>query len=171
MTAEASPSLKNAGTLKALTFRLQGESFAIDATSVREILDVVPITEVPNANPFVGGLINVRGRVVPLADLRVTFGMDQPPPDADTRIVVIEINLDGEPAIAAILADKVHDVADIDTATIEDAPKVGMRWRTDYVRGIGKRGNDFVIVPDMGRIFGEEGGKGAPSESEKRNES
>jgi purine-binding chemotaxis protein CheW len=144
--------------MKALTIGLQGEIFAIEANSVREILDVVPITEVPNARPSVGGLINVRGRVVPLADLRVMFGMDRPPPDTDTRIVVIEIDLDGEPAIAGILADKVHDVADIDMATVEEAPKIGMRWRAEYVRGIGKRGENFIIIPDMGRIFGAEGG-------------
>lgn len=154
--------------MKALTLGLQGEVFAIEAESVREILDVVPITEVPNARAFVSGLINVRGRVVPLADLRVMFGMDRPPPDADTRIVVIEIDLDGEPTIAAILADKVHDVTDIELATIEEAPRVGMRWRTEYVRGIGKRGEDFVIIPDMGRIFGTEGGRSAPLESEER---
>ena len=156
------------GAMKALTLGLQGEVFAIEAESVREILDVVPITEVPNARAFVSGLINIRGRVVPLADLRVMFGMDRPPPDADTRIVVIEIDLDGEPTIAAILADKVHDVTDIELATIEEAPRVGMRWRTEYVRGIGKRGEDFVIIPDMGRIFGTEGGRSAPLESEER---
>ena len=154
------------GAMKALTLALQGEIFAIEAESVREILDLVPITEVPNARAFIGGLINVRGRVVPLADLRVMFGMDRPPPDADTRIVVIEIDLDGEPTIAAILADKVHDVTEIDAANIVEAPKVGLRWRTEYVRGIGKRGEDFVIIPDMGRIFGAEGGRSSAQESE-----
>ena len=104
--------------MKALTFALQGEIFAIDAEGVREILDLVPITEVPSAPDFANGLINVRGRVVPLADLRVTFGMERPEPDTDTRIVVIEIELGGEPAIVGILADKVHDVADIETSAI-----------------------------------------------------
>lgn len=143
-------------SMKALTFALQGEVFAIDAEGVREILDLVPITEVPNAPEFANGLINVRGRVVPLADLRVTFGMDRPERDADTRIVVMEIELGGEPTIVGILADKVHDVADIETASIEEAPKVGMRWRAEYVRGIGKRNGDFIIIPDMGRIFSAE---------------
>jgi len=160
--------MKIDGAMQVLTLGLQGEVFAIEAESVREILDVVPITEVPNARPFVGGLINVRGRVVPLADLRVMFGMDRPPPGPDTRIVVIEIDLDGEPTIAAILADKVHDVTDIDAASIEDAPKVGMRWRSEYVRGIGKRGDEFIIIPDMGRIFGTEGGRSPTLESQER---
>ena len=139
--------------MKALTVRLQDEVFAIEAESVREILDVVPITEVPNARAFVGGLINVRGRVVPLADLRVMFGMERPPADVNTRIVVLEVALDGEPTMVAILADRVHDVTDIETAAIEEAPKIGMRWHPEYVRGIGKRGDDFIIIPDMTRIL------------------
>lgn len=164
----SSMTTETAVAMQALTVGLQDEIFAVEAACVREILDVVPITRVPNARPFVEGLINVRGRVVPLADLRVIFDMDRPPPGLDTRIVVIEIELDGEPAIAAILADKVHDVTDIEAASIEDAPKFGMRWRPEYVRAIGKRGQDFIIIPDMGRIFGTEGGRSPSLESQER---
>jgi len=149
--------------MKALTLRLQDELFAVEAGSVREILDLVPITEVPNASPFVGGLINVRGRVVPLADLRVVFGMDRPEPDQDTRIVVMEIDIDGEPTIAGILADKVHDVTDIDAASIEAAPKVGMRWQPEFVRGIAKRNGGFIIIPELGRIFESQSARTAPA--------
>ncbi len=153
----ASTQTKNTGpAMTALTLRLQDEVFAIEAESVREILDMVPITEVPNAKPFVGGLINVRGRIVPLADLRVLFGMDRGPPDVNTRIVVIETDLDGEPTIAGILADRVHNVTEIETASIEEAPKIGMRWRPEYVRGIGKSGDDFIIIPDIARILSPE---------------
>jgi purine-binding chemotaxis protein CheW len=151
------------GSMKALTLRLEDELFAIEAGSVREILDLVPITEVPNASPFVSGLINVRGRVVPLADLRVTFGMARPEPDQDTRIVVMEIDIDGEPTVAGILADKVHDVTDIEAAAIEEAPKVGMRWPPEFIRGIGKRNGGFIIIPDLGRIFETQGGRSTPS--------
>lgn len=156
-----------AGAMKALTIGLQDEIFALPAESVREILDVVPITEVPNARSFVGGLINVRGRVVPLADLRVMFGMERPPPDKDTRIVVIEIEVDGEPTIAGILADRVKDVTDIEMTSIEEAPRVGMRWPAEFVRGIGKRDDQFIIIPDMGQIFGAEGDKGVPTHDNK----
>lgn len=151
--------------LNVLTFGLQSEIFAIEAGSVREILDLVPVTRVPNAPPLVDGLINVRGRVVPLADLRVPFGMERRPPDLDTRIITIEIAIDGEPTLVGILADKVHDVTDIDCAAIEEAPKVGMRWSADFIRGIGKHGADFVIIPELGRIFASEGGAGAPNSS------
>lgn len=155
------------GAMRALTLRLQDEIFAIEAESVREILDLVPITEVPNAPAFVGGLINVRGRVVPLADLRVVFGMERPPPNQDTRIVVIEVDLDGEPAIVGILADKVHDVTDIEAAAIQDAPRVGMRWRPDYVRAIGKRNGGFVVIPNLNRIFETQGRRSAPLAEER----
>lgn len=147
--------------MTALTIRLEDELFAVEASRVREILDLVPITEVPSARAFVGGLINVRGRVVPLADLRVMFGMERPEPDEDTRIVVMEVDIDGEPTIAGILADKVHDVTDIESASIEEAPKVGMRWRPEFVKGIGKRNGGFIIIPDMERIFETPGGRSA----------
>jgi purine-binding chemotaxis protein CheW len=149
--------------MNALTLRMQDEMFAIEAGSVREILDLVPITEVPNAPAFVTGLINVRGRVVPLADLRVMFDMDRPPPDQDTRIVVIEIEIDGEPTVTGILADKVYDVTDIEAAAIQEAPKVGMRWRPEFVKGIGKRNGTFIVIPDLGRIFETKGGRSLPA--------
>jgi purine-binding chemotaxis protein CheW len=158
-----SPKAQAPRAMTALTLRLQDELFAIEAGSVREILDLVPITTVPNAAPFVAGLINVRGRVVPLADLRVMFDMDRPPPDADTRIVVIEIVLAGEPAIVGILADKVHDVTAIEAAAIQEAPRVGMRWRPEFVKGIAKRHGQFVIIPDMAKIFDTQGARTAPS--------
>jgi purine-binding chemotaxis protein CheW len=155
------------GSMKALTLRLQDEIFAIEAECVREILDLVPVTEVPNAPAFVGGLINVRGRVVPLADLRVVFGMDRPPADQDTRIVVIETDIDGEPTVVGIIADKVHEVTEIDAAAVQEAPRVGMRWRPEFVAGIGKQRDDFIIIPDLGRIFELEGRRSASSPAER----
>lgn len=151
--SESATSEAPAGAMNALTLRMQDEMFAIEAGHVREILDMVPITEVPNAPAFVTGLINVRGRVVPLADLRVMFDMERPPADADTRIVVVETEIEGEPTVVGILADKVYDVTDIEAADIQDAPRVGMRWRPDYVRGIGKRNGNFIIIPDLPRMF------------------
>ncbi len=140
---------------RALTFALQGEVFAIDAETVREILDMPPITRVPNAPAFANGLINVRGRVVPLADLRVTFGMERPAPDEDTRIIVIETLLDGEENILGILADKVLDVCDLEDVSVEQAPQVGMRWRPEFLLGIARHAGDFVVLPNIARIFAE----------------
>jgi purine-binding chemotaxis protein CheW len=139
--------------LEVLTLDLDGEMFAVEASHVREILDLVPITDVPRVPPFVNGLINVRGKVVPLADLRVRFGMELKPPTVDTRIVVLELELDGVPVIAGIRADKVHEVVEVAAASLQEAPKVGMRWRPEFIQCIGKRGDDFMVVLDIARVF------------------
>jgi len=139
--------------LEVLTMDLQGQTFALEATQVREILDLVPVTEVPGSQPFVNGLINVRGKVVPVADLRLKFGMEQAPDTIDTRIVVIEIEIDRVPTIVGIRADKVHEVTELALSALAEVPRVGMRWRPDYIRFIGKRGSDFIVIPDMIRIL------------------
>jgi purine-binding chemotaxis protein CheW len=139
--------------LEVLTFGLGGEIFAMEAAIVREILELVTVTAVPNAKPFVNGLINVRGRVVPLADPRLKFGMEITPATVDTRIIVIEIDIDGEPVIVGVLADKVFEVTEIGAAAIEETPRIGMKWRPEFIRCIGKRRDEFIIVPDLCRIF------------------
>lgn len=139
--------------MRALTMRLDDEIFAIDAESVREILEVVPITRVPSASDAVFGLINVRGSVVPLADFRVLFNMDRQARTEDTRIVVVEVQLDGERLVAGLLADKVYEVVDLDDAAREPVPRVGMRWPADLVHGIARRNETFVIIPNVQKIF------------------
>ena len=139
-------------SFEALTLGLGGEIFAIDANGVHEILDLIPQTQVPGAQPLVGHLINVRGKVVPLADLRIKFGMERTPPTIDTRIVVVEVELDGEPTVVGLLADKVYEVTSIGGGSIEDTPDIGMRWDPAFIKGIGKRGADFIVIPDIVRI-------------------
>ena len=139
--------------LEVLSLSLDGHVFALEAAYVREILDLVPVTEMPSASPFVSGLINVRGKVVPLADLRHKFGMEQRPSTIDTRIIVIEVDLDGDQTTIGVLADKVYEVTEIATAAIEDTPKIGMTWRQEYIRCIAKRGDDFIVVLDIDSIF------------------
>ncbi|MDR3438327.1 chemotaxis protein CheW [Telmatospirillum sp.] len=139
--------------LEVLTFGLQGEIFAVEALSVREILDLAAVTAVPNSNPFVGSLVNVRGKVVPLADLHIRFGMEPFEQTVDTRVIVLEVPLEGEATIVGILADKVFEVTGLAATTMEAAPDIGIKWRREFVSGIGKRGEDFVIVLNMERIF------------------
>lgn len=136
-----------------LTVGLGGETFALPATIVREILDLGPVTPVPTAPAFVGRLINVRGRVVPLADLRLRFGMPAAEATIDTRVVVLEIEVEGEPTVVAILADKVYEVAHLDAVVTDEVPRVGMRWRPEFVRAIGRRNGEFVMVLDIGKVF------------------
>ena len=139
--------------IEALTFDLHGETFALEAGLVREVLDLLPETAVPGAPPFVGAVINFRGRVIPLVDLRVAFELDAPPPTIDSRIVVIEHPLDGEPTLIGLRADKVHEVTAIDRAVTEDAPRVGLKWRADFIRFLARRNGDVIVIPDLEQIF------------------
>jgi purine-binding chemotaxis protein CheW len=140
-------------TIEALTFDLQGETFALEASYVREVLDLLPETPVPGAPPFVGAVINFRGRIIPLVDLRMAFDMPVAETTIDNRIVVIEHPLDGEPALIGLRADKVHEVTTITPDTAAEAPRVGMRWRTDFIRRLIRRNGDVIVLPDLDQIF------------------
>lgn len=144
-------------TIEALTFDLQGETFALEAGYVREVLDLLPETPVPGAPPFVGAVINFRGRVIPLVDLRMAFDMTVGETTIDNRIVVIEHPLDGEPTLIGLRADKVHEVTSITADTTEEAPRVGMRWRADFIRRLVRRNGDVIVLPDLDQIFAARG--------------
>jgi len=145
------------GPIEALTFDLYGETFALEASLVREVLDLLPETGVPGAPAFVGAVINFRGRVIPLVDLRVAFDMEVREPTIDSRIVVIEHALDGEPTLIGLRADKVHEVTSIDRDITEDAPRVGLRWRADFIRLLARRDGDVIVIPDLDQIFAARG--------------
>lgn len=141
------------GQIEALTFDLHGETFAFEAVIVREILDMASETLVPGAPPLVGGVINFRGKVIPLADLGLAFGMEAAEATIDSRIVVIEMDVDGEPTLIGLRTDKVHEVTTLARAAAEAAPSVGMRWRSDYVHCLVKRRGEFIVLPDLQAIF------------------
>lgn len=145
------------GAIEALTFDLRGETFALEAGLVREVLDLLPETDVPGAPPFVSAVINFRGRVIPLVDLRVAFDMDAAEPTIDSRIVVIEHELDGEPTLIGLRADKVHEVTTIDRAVTEEVPRVGLHWRPDFIRLLARRNGDVIVIPDLEQIFAARG--------------
>jgi len=144
-------------TIEALTFDLQGETFALEAGYVREVLDLLPETPVPGAPPFVGAVINFRGRVIPLVDLRTAFGMAIGDTTIDNRIVVIEHPLDGEPTLIGLRADKVHEVTSITADTTEEVPRVGMRWPSEFIRLLARRDDDVIVIPDLDQIFASRG--------------
>ncbi|WP_448661224.1 chemotaxis protein CheW [Sphingomonas sp. CJ20] len=142
-----------AGHLEVLTFDLGDETFALEAVLVREILDLLPETRVPGAAPLVHSVVNFRGKIIPIADLRRAFAM--PPAEAtlDSRIVVIEIPLAAEPLQIGIRTDKVHEVATLDRAASEAPPAVGMRWRRQFVRTLVRRADGVIVLPDLHAIF------------------
>ena len=136
-----------------LMLGLAGEMFALDARQVREILDPIPVTRVPGAQSFVSSVLNVRGKVIPLADLRVRFGMPPASITPDSRFIVLEIDLAGEPTTIGIVADKVYEVTDLDTSTLQKAPPIGMRWQPEFIAAIAKWKDEFIIVPNMKQIL------------------
>jgi purine-binding chemotaxis protein CheW len=140
-------------TQQVLMLGLAGEVFAIEARQVREILDPIPVTRVPGAKGYVSSILNVRGKVIPLADLRLRFGMPPAPITSDSRFIVIEIELSGEPTTVGIVADKVYEVTELDTTSLQKAPPIGMHWQPEFVSGIGKWKDDFIVVPNLERIF------------------
>lgn len=136
-----------------LTFRLGDEMFAINVAQVREVLDISTITRVPRAPEFMRGVINVRGSVVPVVDLRQKFGMSGTEHTVDSRIVVMELSLDGDLTVLGAMADSVHEVMELETENIEEPPSIGSRWRTEFIKGIGKSNEEFIIILDIDRVF------------------
>lgn len=136
-----------------ITFRLGDELFAIDVSQVREVLELPPITKVPTAPAYMRGVVNVRGKAIPIVDLRQKFGLLPTPGTLQTRIVVMEIQLDGEPAVVGGIADSVHEVIELEPGQINPPPTIAQRWRSELIRGLGKRGDDFIIILDIARVF------------------
>ena len=148
--------LLDTDTEQYLTFRLEQEIFAVDVYRVREVLDVIDITRVPRAPHYMRGMINVRGNVVPVMDLRTKFGMEQAETTLDTRIIVMEIHNEeegGDSMVVGALADKVHEVTELEQDKVEAAPRIGMRWNSEFLQGVGKRGDDFIVILNIDEIF------------------
>jgi purine-binding chemotaxis protein CheW len=141
------------GELEVLTFDIAGETFAIEAVMVQEILDLLPETPVPGARAFVGSVLNFRGRVIPLADIKLAFGMEPTTTTIDSRIIVIELDLEGEPVLIGVRTDKVNEVTTLSKVASEPPPSVGMKWRPDFINCLVRRGSDFIIVPNLLAIF------------------
>ncbi len=136
-----------------VTMALGSQTLAIPADALREILDPLPVTRVPGAAAFVPHVVNVRGSVVPLANLKIALGITEESIDERSRILVLEILLDGEPALVAVKADAVYEVATIDTAGIERIPETASLWPPEYLIGLYKGPSGFVLLPDLPAIF------------------
>jgi len=140
-------------TTQYLTFKLEKEVFALDISKVREVLDFTAITKVPRTPEFMRGVINLRGNVVPVVDMRLKFGMTKTENTVNTCIIIVEINLDGETTVLGALADAVQEVIELESGQIGPAPKIGTRLTTDFIQGMGKRDEGFIIILDIDRVF------------------
>lgn len=138
-----------------LTFKLGEEIFALDVAKVREILEECSITKVPQTPDFMRGVINLRGSVVPVIDLRLKFGMSRTERTVNTCIIVVEVLTTEGLIILGALSDSVQEVIEIEPGQIEPAPKIGSRLNTDFISGMGKLDNRFVMILDIDRIFSQ----------------
>ena len=138
-----------------LTFKLDDEVFALDVAKVREILEESSITKVPQTPNFMRGVINLRGSVVPVIDMRLKFGMTATERTVNTCIIVVEVQLEDEVLVLGALADSVQEVIEMEPSQIEAAPHIGSRLNTDFIKGMGKHDNRFIMILDIDRVFSD----------------
>ncbi len=143
-------------TRQYLTFKLGEEVFALEVANAREILEFISITKVPRTPDFMRGVINLRGSVVPVMDMRVKFGMSQTEKTVNTCIIVVEVSVEGERMVLGALVDSVQEVFELEADQIEPPPRLGLRIRTEFIKGMGKRDNQFIMILDIDKVFSME---------------
>lgn len=139
-----------------LTFSLADEIFAVDVAKVREILEFTSITKVPQTPEYMRGVINLRGSVVPVMDMRLKFGLAETERTVNTCIIVVEIASGADTLVLGMLADSVQEVFELEPENIEPAPRIGMKLDTSFIMGMGKHGDTFIIILDIDRVFSSE---------------
>jgi len=137
---------------KYLTFVLANEEYGLEILKVREILGMMPITPVPQTPSFVKGVINLRGKVIPVVDLRLKFGMPEAEVTKETCVIVVEVT----GMQMGVVVDTVSEVVDIVESQIEDAPKFGTQVNTDFIMGMGKVGDKVKILLDIEQVLTSE---------------
>ena len=152
-----------ADEIEVLTFEIGGETFALEAAIVREILDLLPEAIVPGSRPFVNAVINFRGKVIPLADIRIAMGMPTMATTIDSRIVVVELDLDGTPSLVGLRTDRVNEVTTLSKAAGEPPPRVGLKWPPQFIECLIHREGAFIIFPNLMAIFSSKGRTSQPN--------
>ena len=153
--AIAKAAVKTAAEGQFVTLAIDREVFAVPVESVLEILDMRQPSRVPEAPPYMLGLIDLRGRSIPVLDLRGKLGLPAIPPTETTRILVLEVSIAGRALVLGLVADRVIEVMALGAGEIEPAPEIGVRWRSDYILGVGHRDGRFVIIFNLARLFSE----------------
>ena len=146
---------------KYLTFQLGKEAYGIGIMKVQEIVGVMPVTRMPKLPHFVRGLVNLRGKVIPVFDLRLKFGLEKKEDTDRTCIIVVRLSLDGSRPGAAevtlgVIVDEVSEVVNVPAEAIEPAPAFGSSVDVSFLLGVGKLGNKVVMLLDADRILPRE---------------
>lgn len=140
-----------------LTFVLRTEDFAIDIAKVREVLDVTGLTRIPKMPAFISGVINLRGNVVPVMDLGYRLGMPPVEYAKNTCVMIVETEIAGAIVAMGTVADSVQMVVDLQANEIEAVPRMGADINTDFISGMGRQGDKFLILLNIDKVLaGEE---------------
>jgi len=141
---------------KYLSFLLEGEEFGLQILKVQEIVGMMPVTRVPKAPPVIRGVVNLRGKVIPVVDLRSAFGQERRDDSEKTCIIVVQVAHGDQQLIMGIIVDEVSEVRDIDAGIIEPPPEFGSLVDTSFILGMGIVGEQVVILLDIDRVLGDE---------------
>jgi purine-binding chemotaxis protein CheW len=136
-----------------LSFVLDNEIFATNVENVLEILEVKPITKVPKSPEYLKGVINLRGSVLPVVDLKRIFGLPPVEMTEDTCIIVLSVEIENEEVIIGALVDAVKEVLEISKDSIEPAPTIGNKYNVDFIEGMWKKDEDFIMLLNVNNVF------------------
>jgi len=139
-----------------LSFQVASEEYAIGVLQVKEIIEYDTLTEVPQTPASVRGVINLRGSVVPVVDLAVKFSLPETDVTKLTCIVIVEVDLEGEPTVMGLMVDAVSQVIDFQPEDILEPPAFGTKVSVDYLQGMGKAGKKFVLILDIDKVLSTE---------------
>ena len=143
-------------TLQYLTFALGEEVFALETGSVREVIELVPVTRIPKTPAFMRGVINLRGHAVPVVDLRIKFDMPTAHDTVNTCIIIVDVEVEGESCSMGAIVDSVREVFEMTSDQINPPPRMGTSIRADFIRGMGKQNEEFIMILDIGKVFSQE---------------
>jgi chemotaxis signal transduction protein len=144
---------KDQGIRTYLSFKLSEEVFAINVSRVLNILEMSHITKIPKTPDYMKGVINLRGTVLPVVDLRVKFGLPEKDVSVDTSIVVLSVDIAGEQVNLGILVDSVREVLDIRNSEVSPSPAIGTKYDSTLIDGMWRTGDTFIMILDINKVF------------------
>jgi purine-binding chemotaxis protein CheW len=139
-----------------LTFYLASEEYAISILRIKEIIEYDAVTKVPRMPTWIRGVINLRGAVVPIVDLALKFGMEETPVTKLCCVIIVELELDGEPLVMGVIAESVNQVIDFSPSQIQAPPAFGMQMKADFLLGMATIGKKFAMILNIDRILSAE---------------
>lgn len=143
-------------TTQYLSFTLSDEVFAVDVARVREILEFKGTTRIPQVPEYMRGVINLRGSVVPVIDLRLLFGLTRTESTINTCVIVLEIAIEDDTIVVGALADSVREVLELEPTEVEPAPRIGTKLNTDFIKGMGKHNEQFLMLLDIDKLLNDD---------------